>query len=107
MSCFRMSPQRISRLENWREPGIYLYSADLPRPQAELLGQGADTGADLQHAGGLVHAGFLGDGGRNPGGNEKILPLGLGKVKAALCQQRLHDLNVTNVEHRVSFVSME
>ena len=84
-------------------PRHYLSAADLSRPQAQLLGQGADAGADFQHTGGFVHPGILGDGGGHPGGNQKILPLGLGKVKAMLRQKRLHDLNIANINHRVSF----
>ena len=36
----------------------------------------------------------------HPGSDEEVLALGLGKMKAMLCQKRLHDLNITNIYHK-------
>ena len=44
--------------------------------------------------------GLLGNGLGHPGGNEKILALGLGKVEAVLGKQWLHHLNITHVYHK-------
>ena len=95
--------------QNGLQPVIHLHGADLPRPQGKLLGQRADAGADLQHAHIGFHPGFPGDGLRHPGGNEKILPLGFGKMEAMLRQQRLHHLNIAYIYHikRLSFGFME
>ena len=68
--------------------------------QAQLLGQRTDTRADLQHTHILVHPGLAGDGLRNPGSNQKILPLGLGKMEAVLRQEGLHHMNITNINHK-------
>ena len=67
----------------------------LPGPQAELLGQAADAGAHLQHAALLVHARLPGDALRHPGAGQKILPLGLGKMKPMGVQKGPDLMNVT------------
>ena len=61
--------------QNGFQPAVQLHSAYLFRAQTELLGQRANPGPDLQYASGIIHARFPGDGFRNPGRNQKILPL--------------------------------
>ena len=67
-ACWAKSAQRLLRL----------------CPEAKLLGQAADTGAYFQHASVRRNPGILGNALRYPGGDEKILALGLGKMKSVL-----------------------
>ena len=88
-----------SQVQNGLEPLVQLTGHDLARPQTESLSQRADAGADLQHAGGGIYPRVLGDLPGNPGGDQEILTLCLGKMEAMGSQQGLHDLNVGYVDH--------
>ena len=92
------------QLQDGLQALVQLAGHDLPCPQAQLLGQRADAGADLQHAGGAVHARILGDLLGDPGGDQKILALGLGKMEAMGGQKGLHDLDVGYVNHSVHLI---
>ena len=67
---------------------VELDGDDLPGALRELLGQAADTRADLEHAGARVRAGGVGNVGRHPRGGEKVLPQGLGKAEIMPREQR-------------------
>ena len=69
---------------------VHLHGKDLARTQAELLGQSADARSDLKDGGGFIHPRLLGDSFGHPGGSQKVLTLGLGKMKAVFTQKGLH-----------------
>ena len=75
----RIGGERLG--QHGAQPLVQLDRDDLGRALRELLGQAADAGADLEHAGVLVRAGGVGDVGRDPCGRQKILPHGLGKAE--------------------------
>ena len=85
--------------QNGGQALVQFHGADLFGPQAQLLGQRADAGADLQHTGGLVHAGVLGDGFGHPFLGQEVLTLGFGKMETMLCKQRLHNIDIANIDH--------
>ena len=73
-------PERVS--SRMGQKGAVQLHGDPPRPPGELDGEGADAGADLQHAAGGIGAGGVGNIIGHPGLNEKILPHALGKAEA-------------------------
>ncbi len=75
IACKRSRPDRAQAL-------VELDGDDLPGTLRELLGQAADAGADLEHAGARVRAGGIGNVGRDPRGGEKVLPRDLEKRKS-------------------------
>ena len=77
--------------------GIAILAAVLI-PTFSNLVKKANMSAFLQEVK-AVHAGFQGDLLRHPGGDQKVLALGLGKMKAMLRQQRLHHMDITYIDH--------
>ena len=49
-----------------------------------------------------IYTGIRGNRLRNPRGDQEILTLCFGKMKAMLCKQGLHHMNITNIDHKKS-----
>ena len=88
---------RHGLLQHRVQPPVQLHGHHLPGPLGQLPGQGADAGADLQHAGVLVRAAGGGNVPGHPALDEEVLAHGLGKVKAVALQKRLDVIAVAKV----------
>ena len=88
---------RHGLLQHRPQPPVQLHGHHLPGPPGQLPGQGADAGADLQHAGVLVRAAGGGNVPGHPPLNEEVLTHGLGKVKAVALQKRLNVIAIAKV----------
>ena len=84
------------------QPLVQFHSADLLRPEGQLLGQRTDSGTDLQHTGSFIHTGLDRNGFRHPGGNQKVLSLSLGEMETVTLKQRFHHLNIAYIDHILS-----
>ena len=89
--------------EHRLQGGVNLNGHDFVCLPAKLSRQRADAGADLQHAARAVHASFRDDALRHPALREKILPLGLGKMKAMPGEQGFDVVDVAKIHKKSAF----
>ena len=100
MGCHGLRQHRLQVL-------IHFHSQHLFCPEAQLLGQGAHTGTDFQHAAGIIHTGFFRDLLGHPCLCQEVLALGLGKMKPITGKNIFDYLNIGQFHHGTSaFLSM-
>ena len=92
-------------LQNGEQGAVQLHRYYFARLLGQLDGEGADAGADLQHAAALVQLGAVGDVPGNPVLNEKVLAHGLGKVESMAGQQGLDIRKIGQIHDVFSFAN--
>ena len=90
---------RQGLVQHRQEGAVQLHRHHLLGRGGQLRGEGADAGADLQHAVFWPHAGPLHQSPWDPVLYEKILPHGLGEVKAVSAQQGLNGIEITEIHN--------
>ena len=83
--------------------GVHFHRNNLVCIFTERLRQGADPGADFQYAAGFVNPRTIGDFTGYPALGQKVLPLGLGKVKPMLLQQGLNHVDIAEIHEKPAF----
>ena len=90
-------------LQNGLEGGVNLYGDHPACIFTQGLGQGANAGANLQHAAAFVNSRAIGNLTGHPALGQKVLPLGFGKTEAVLLQQGLDDVDITEIHEKPAF----